>query len=72
MLCFRLTTCISINFSRINPPTLSSSLKLHTNRLVDVFGQVEDALLFLLFFILHREKRTVFATTQANRTQTLT
>lgn len=60
MLCFSLTSFISINFSRINPPTLSSSLKLHANRLVDVFGQVEDALLFLLFFILHRETRTVF------------
>lgn len=34
--------------------TLSSSLKLHANKLVDVFRQVEDALLFLLFFVLHK------------------
>lgn len=37
--------------------TFASSLKLHANKLVDVFRQVEDALLFLLFFVLHKTDR---------------
>lgn len=51
--------------------TFSSSLKLHTNRLVDVFGQVEDTLLLLLFFILQNAKlKLLLGVTKTSHTHT--